>query len=304
MLPVIRVEEKKNGQLQTALSAGVQASALVVLLLDILTGFGVHQGNRFSIFVKSIVVIEIFCLMAFLWLLRARPLVAAAMIGRDSSLRIDSAGSSRAIDRHPHHDEGGLLDDDADAELARPLMSNTILHEGSTTEQVSFRELWNRTKACCWMLALTLIPSFLVGSWFTQVQTDWPALASWLFYVRIGSDFVGRLATIVLPPRTLTCLQHTGAVRMLLVAAFFFNAHHSFPFRGRQADVFSIVVVAIISFLSGYLVTAVYQLAPLSLESDRRAANAAQQASLLTVAFAVSAVVGLISSFALMALGV
>jgi hypothetical protein len=70
------------------------------------------------------------------------------------------------------------------------------------------------------------------------------------------------------------------------------------------ADVLSIVLVAIISCLSGYLVTGAYQLAPLGLDPETREANAAKQASLLTVAFAVSAIGGLLSSFALMALGV
>jgi hypothetical protein len=274
-----------DGTLQTAVSAGVQASALIVLVVDIATGFGVHEASRFSTFLWSIVAIEVLCFVSFLWLLRARPLVAAAMVGRDSWLRPDS---------HLLH---------GDDQLDAPLIESSISQQGSATE-LSFTELWSRTKESCWILAITLVPSFLVGSWFTRVQTNWAALASWLFYVRIGSDLLGRIATIIIPPRTLRCLRHTSAIRIQVVAAFFLNAHGTLQFRGMAADALSIVLVAIISCLSGYLVTGAYQLAPLGLDPETREANAAKQASLLTVAFAVSAIGGLLSSFALMALGV
>ena len=131
------------------------------------------------------------------------------------------------------------------------------------------------------------------------------ALASWLFYIRIASDLLGRLATILVPPRTLKGLTWTCLLRIFPVILFFLNAHNATPLHvGLAADLLSIALVAIISFLSGYLVTGCFQLAPLALELHLREANVAKQASLLTVSFSISAIVGLLSSFALVALGV
>jgi len=170
--------------------------------------------------------------------------------------------------------------------------------------ELSLTELWNRTKDCCSILVVTLVPSFLVGSWFTQVKTNWAALASWLFYVRIGSDLLGRLVIIILPPRSVRCLQTLSSVRLLFVVAFFLNARQSLRLQGMVADLLSLFLVTIISSLSGYLVTGGYQLAPLNLDIEIRSTNAPKQASLLTVAFAVSATIGVLSSFVLMGIGI
>lgn len=267
-----------------AVSAGIQASALVVLIVSICTGFGVHEASRFGSFLLSIIFIELLCFLLFLWLLLGQQSVAAAMIRRDRSLRLDEE----------------IMDDDALMET--PLLDITLQRQVSSpvAEELPFVELFRRSSSCCLVLLGTLVPSFLVGSWFTRVQTDWMALASFLFYVRIASDFLGRLATIVVPPRTISCLTWTCFLRLLPVTLFFLNAHQKAPF----ADFLSIVLVAVIAFLSGYLATGCFQLAPLGLESQLRDANVAKQASILTVAFAVSAIGGLLSSFTLMALGV
>ena len=271
--------------LKTAVSAGVQASALVVLAASIFTGFGVDEAPRFASFLWSIVTMEFGCFLSFLWLLLARPTVAVAMRRRDGSLRSD--------------------DDDLedDVLLNAPLIASSREVSSSSPIDLSAQELLRRSSSYCWVLMVTLIPSFLVGSWFTRVQTNWMALASWLFYIRIASDFLGRLATIVIPPRNLAYLSWTCLVRLIPVTLFFLNAHRSTP-HGFAADFISMILVVIIAFLSGYLVTGCFQLAPMGLEREIRQANVAKQASLLTVAFAISANCGLVSSFALMALGV
>ena len=125
-------------------------------------------------------------------------------------------------------------------------------------------------------------------------------LASYLFYIRIAFDLLGRLATVAVPPRSIYCLASTTFLRLIPVALFFFNAHRASPL----GDGLSMVLVAVIAFLSGYLVTASFQLAPLGLDWDVRQAHAVKQASLLTVAFAISAIIGLVSSFLLMFMGV
>jgi hypothetical protein len=96
----------------------------------------------------------------------------------------------------------------------------------------------------------------------------------------------------------------TSCLRWILVVLFFVNASAVFTeIPSSLQDVLSIGLVAAIAFLSGYLVTSCYQLAPLQLPvgGDN---NVTKQASLLTVAFAFSAVIGLLISFILIAIGV
>jgi hypothetical protein len=215
------------------------------------------------------------------------------MIRRDSSIRL-------------------LCDDDDDDD---PLLDNDnndtevpLIRRSSSEMQLSFAELWTHSRSCCLVLIVTLVPSFLVGSWFTRVQTDWMALAQVLFYVRIGADLLGRLATIIMPPRSIACVTWTAALRLVPVILFFQHANvtTTTSSSSRTSDAISIVLVAVISFFSGYLVTACFQLAPHGLPWEEGAAattNLAKQASLLTVFFSIGAIGGLLSTFALIALG-
>jgi hypothetical protein len=314
--------EQTTNRLKATVSAGVQASALVVLAVSLATGF-VGTANSadktFPLFLWSIVVLEGIFFAMFLWLLLARPSVAASMTRRDSSIRYSSMLPEEVI----------VLvsdDDDIDAianleaplllmETPPPLRRRLFPRDQQQSQQqqqqqrmvgLSFWDLYKYTQTCCVVLLLTLAPSFLVGSWFTRVQTDWMQLAQILFYVKIGADFLGRLATIVLPPKNIACLSWTVALRMIPVVLFFVNArgdNGGLLFSNNYRDGLSIVLVAIIAFLSGYLVTGCFQLAPQGLPFDGLARNLAKQASLLTVAFSIAAIGGLVSSFTLIAIG-
>jgi hypothetical protein len=282
-------------RLKATVSAGVQASALVVLAVSLWTGFRTGNADKFSTFLWNITTIETLCFVMFLWLLVARPSVAASMIRRDSSIQFDD---DTIVTLASVSDDNLLLEEPLIGQRSSSFSPRTITN-------MSFPQLWNHTRACCLTLIVTLVPSFVVGCWFTRVQTDWIALAQVLFYVRIGADFFGRLATIVVPPRSIACLRWTALVRLLPVVLFFVNARAADVFLpGMYGDVLSIVLVAIISFLSGYLVTGCFQLAPLGLPWDLRETNSAKQSSLLTVAFSVAAIGGLVSSFVLIAFGV
>lgn len=296
---------------QTAVSTGVQASALVVWVVSLWTGFGVHEADCFASFMGTIGWMQVVCLGFFLWLLRARPPVAAAMMRRDSSLRLLVQSEGDRI----HNDSDDYLFQDPETEnifesrLDEPLLSSLEASESISASEMSFGELWYQTKDCGWILIGTLIPSFLVASWFTHVDTDWMGLASVLFYIRIGSDLVGRLATIWIPPSHVSSLKRLTALRLVLVVAFFVNARQSLRVlvvgvQGRASDGLSMILVAMIAFFSGYLVTGAFQLAPTCLETENQSKHVAKQASLLTVAFSVSAVGGLLLSFCFLALGV
>jgi hypothetical protein len=371
-----------SNKFKAAVSAGVQASALVLLLLSWTSGFGTMNADRFVVFLWSIVLVTVVCFACLLWLLLADRRVRASMVHRDSFIGRGTSSSITPLLPMRMTSSGICVEGNggvsAASDLQHPLLSRQLSQsadpttlttmtistsetlqstaasshtamrltpssapisdcgnhdpsEGSSLE-LSVMELWTHTGACCLILAMTLVPSFLVGSWFTHVKTStWMQLPQVLFYVRIGADFLGRLATLrgnidhdhVERDENddnsgsgsdsddcssgLKFVMQLSMLRWGIVGLFFFNATVKltvFGQGGAYQDAFSIGLVAIIAFLSGYLVTSCYLLAPLQLPAEYRVANGAKQASLLTVAFAVSALVGLLSSFALALFGV
>merc|ERR1712224_902863 len=93
-----------------------------------------------------------------------------------------------------------------------------------TATMLTLGKLLYHSRLSCLGMGLTLAPSFLVGSWFTNVQTDWMELAQVLFYVRIGSDLVGRFATMLVPTHSIKCVVRMACLRWIAVVAFFANA--------------------------------------------------------------------------------
>eukprot|EP00536_Pseudo-nitzschia_multiseries_P004354 jgi/Psemu1/285044/fgenesh1_pg.72_\ len=377
---------------QATVSAGVQASALVVLAASVGSGFGGtttmtmtmtnHGGDRFASFATWVLGVEGVCFAASLWLLAGRPRIQYSMLRRDASMRQEepeaefdheedeeedrrSSSSSSSLSSMELEDFHELLSTPVSSTnrdgilLRQPFLSRMLWQQSpsspervrttssfseshsfdQSSAELSLTKLLYHSRWCCYGMALTLVPSFLVGSWFTRVQTNWMELAQVLFYTRIGSDLLGRLATMLVPPSSIRCVVWVAGLRWTLVALFFRNASRKlepiidlFPERAvirsvratttttaattaattnrstsqEQRDALSIALVAMIAFLSGYLVTSCYQLAPQQLPGtpELRATNAAKQASLLTVAFSVSAIGGLASSFVLLAIGV
>ena len=394
-------DERLSKQLKATVSAGVQASALVVFLASIGSGFGTMNGSAFPQFVTWIFVLELLCFGISLYLLVACPRIQASLTRRDSSLILFQASTTTETetgagcdglftailpassssflwneDEEQHGCNGQELQQQQlqaeDDSLRQPLLlhRSTFLSssfDGSknsssssaaavnTSLEMSVRDLVYRSRYCCWGLGMTLIPSFLVGAWFTHVHTSWMYLAQILFYTRIGCDFLGRVSTILIPPTSIECVVRTALLRLLAVVVFFINASASsrieqspYPYQYQypqhQRDMVSILLVAVIAFCSGYLVTACYQLAPQQItlpttrddttnttnhagadntgrhtenndEIDRtrqaqqqlqllRNANATKQSAILTVAFSLSAICGLVLSFVFIAIGV
>lgn len=313
---------------KATVSAGVQASALVVLMASIFSGFGTMNATFFSSFLAWIFRVEALCFVASLWLLLARPRIQVSMLRRDHSMRELSPFSTDLEDFHQllpsrpawesfsNGNHSDIADDDEEGygHMRFPLLDTppspdaTVESErNEQTTMMTLKELMHHSRLLCLGLLLTLLPSFLVGSWFTRVQTDWMCLAQILFYVRIGCDLLGRFTTIAIPPSSVRCAVWVAGLRIIAVAVFFANAGANIPIRDPWSrDALSIGLVALIAFCSGYLVTSFYQLAPEQLPGTPRvrAANAAKQSSLLTVAFSVSAIGGLVTSFILITIGV
>lgn len=334
---------------KAAISAGVQASALLVLIISVLSGFGItNNGERFPVFLTLVLAMQVLCLLMFLYLiLNKRSSVTASMVRRDSTLQLDDSllqpstlpvmeGGGGTLYRHD--------DDDDDAQLLQQELQESLLvndEDRVSNITLSYWEIWNYSKLCCCILIGTLIPSFLVGSWFTHVETEWIRLPQILFYTRIAADLLGRLATIYVPPTNLRYLAWTCLLRFIPVCFFFAMNHCNSSSSSssstwnvtstttgigiggivgdgdvgaggtvtvsKKRDMVSIGLVAIIAFLSGYLVTGCYQVAPQSLPEELQQSsgnnNLTKQASLLTVAFSIAAILGLLSSFTLVAIG-
>jgi hypothetical protein len=348
-----------NRSFKAAVSAGVQASAFVVLLLSYASGFGTMNGDRFPFFLWMILIVMVFCFLCVLWLLLLRPRVRDSMIHRDSTmgwLPETQTPLSLSIYDNPENnnqisplEQPLLLTTQGERSNSLRVVSSNLLSTNSSTGQpellalgrtqsqatapseydynvnistseLPFISIWKYSQRCCFVLAMTLIPSFLIGSWFTRIRTQWMELPQILFYVRIGMDLVGRLAT-VLPTcevtrsnearhvatsdrDAMTWLVWIALSRWIFVILFFVNSSLDIRVLETYQDTLSITLVAAISFLSGYLVTTCYQLAPGELPFTNRTFNVTKQASVLTVAFAFSALSGLLSSFVLIGIGI
>ena len=294
--------------LKAAVAAGIQASALISLMVSVGTGFGhsaddtVHDLRHFN---KVICLMETFIFGLFLFLMGYSRRVHHAMVQRDSfislaravderadSISVDESEPETPLLRDSENDEEWLLDAEEQEDPNRPIVPRSV--------ELTYHQLWKYSSQCCISLLLTLIPSFLVASWFTKVQTDFVMLPQILFYVRIISDFSSRLLTVYKSPASQKELILLACGRLLLVTVFFINATSSiFPHR----DALSIILVGAIAFGSGYLVTGAYQLAPSALPDQYRERNATKQSALLNVGFALSALLGLFVSLSLDGLG-
>ena len=138
------------------------------------------------------------------------------MVRRDSSISLaraaDESADGISVDesepdetpllQDSENDGEGLLDAEEQEDPNRPIVPRSV--------ELSYRQLWKYSSQCCISLLLTLIPSFLVASWFTKVQTNFVMLPQILFYVRIISDFSSRLLTVYKSPASQNCLLYTS----------------------------------------------------------------------------------------------
>mmetsp|Transcript_4218 Transcript_4218/g.4697 ORF Transcript_4218/g.4697 Transcript_4218/m.4697 type:complete len:117 (-) Transcript_4218:378-728(-) len=114
-------------------------------------------------------------------------------------------------------------------------------------------------------------------------------------------DFLGRPATLWIPPTSLSCIRIVTAIRFCFVPIFFVYVAAGKNVIPRN-DGAVILGVALFSFTSGYNATACYQLAP-DLLQDGQKGSTPKQAGLINICFSASIVIGLGVSFILMAAG-
>jgi len=148
-----------------------------------------------------------------------------------------------------------------------------------------FGRLWK----ICAILVDTISSSMAVSSWFNRFDGNLPQV---LFYARIFADLLGRPATLCAQPSVNTMGALAG-LRLIFVPYFFLVIFRVFP----TARVFLITGVLGFSFLSGYIVTLCYQVAPQLVPNTNNATKLLTK--LLNVCFGGAVLFGLLSSLAL-----
>jgi len=316
------------GRLPAALNSGMQASSALVLIVSLLTGFGgsPKTGNsRIFEFYISIGALHLFCFVAFQLLMSHSKDVVRSMLRRDMSFDyLESVGHVETLLLMDNSDMGSNVgnDDIDDSALVLHGDSNDTsanasieerrddevfeqaIHDVPQESELSYKELWRITRPCCVALMFTVGSSMSVASWFNRVQSADPSnqsLPRILFYTRLFMDFLGRPATLWIPPTSHSCIGIVTAIRFCFVPFFFVYVaagEHVLP----RNDGAVILGVALFSFTSGYNATACYQLAP-NLLRDGQKGSTPKQTGLINVCFSASIVIGFGVSFILMAAG-
>ena len=278
-------------RLQAAVTSGMQASAIFVLLVSLTTKFG-SSGASDSIgaFYVSIAILTILCWGCFHLLMSRCQDVSSSMLRRDSSFY--------AALNEP------MLDDDDDDNSVAELAS---LDDSSSSSEMSYMSLWRISWPCCLSIMMTVASSMSVASWFNRVESasdpSVETLPQVLFYTRLFADFLGRPATLLVKPCSGHCILILSILRLLFVPFFFIYTSANEKLIPRN-DTLIISGVALFAFSSGFLVTAGYQLAPKLLSNRQQLRSSSKLAGLMNVCFSGSLLFGLIASFVLLGVGV
>jgi len=321
------------GRLTAAVTAGLQASALVVLIVSLLASrCSTNQQNRLYIFYGIIAVLVGVSWIGFQRLMTHSKDVYRSMIRRDSSIQLAAMPSSGIEDEgvDDYETTFGYATDgntDPDNHLDQPLLLNQDtapsfdLHDSMPTMRQQFYQTW----PLCLATFLTVASSMAVASWFNRVPSANPNLPQVLFYTRLFSDLLARPATLWLPReeaatpdnsndnnnfqrRSLVGLLMLTFVRLLFVPYFFWytltTQRSTYPNSTLHGDIAMVLGVFGFAFSSGFVTTWIYQLAPRYCRTAQghltdSDAILLQQTNLLNVWFSGSVLVGVVGSLVL-----
>eukprot|EP00547_Thalassionema_nitzschioides_P000484 CAMPEP_0194206554 /NCGR_PEP_ID=MMETSP0156-20130528/5539_1 /TAXON_ID=33649 /ORGANISM="Thalassionema nitzschioides, Strain L26-B" /LENGTH=439 /DNA_ID=CAMNT_0038933097 /DNA_START=33 /DNA_END=1352 /DNA_ORIENTATION=+ len=266
------------GRLSAAVTAGLQASAVLVLIVSVVSGFG-RRSNKDGLkaFYFSNAAILVICWLSF------------------HSLLYSSRGVLRSMSRRDSLFEGNEAETPL---LPRPAEYDSLDADG---QELSLWQLSKKSWPVGISIMLTVSSSMAVSSWFNRFESadvsnqSFPQL---LFYTRIFSDLLGRPSTLYLTSQSPTSIFTASTLRLLLSPLFFIYSSTTILPKNDSAV---IVSVFLFSFTSGFLVTRAYQLAPSLLNDQERERNLTKQTSLLSVFFSISVLLGLFATFALRA---
>jgi hypothetical protein len=292
-------------RLPAAVTAGMQASALFVLVVSITSGFGrcaSKEGLKFFYFTTASILAV--CWLCFQILLSYSKGVLRSMQRRDTFFRVSSTAITNELEEPlllTTTTQGGESSEEESHLQLVGVHNETTPPHLLTGLELSMVQLWNKTWPACFAIMITVASSMSVASWFNRVQSEDPDNAAFpqvLFYTRLLADLLGRPATLLgTRPRSIVSLVAISVLRLGFVPVFFlYTSTNSFI---PKNDVAAIMGVFAFAFSSGYLATLSYQLAPTLLNDHDREHNSMKQASLINVCFSASVLLGLTASFIL-----
>jgi len=287
-------------RVSAAVTAGMQASALLVLMVSWITGFG-RCGSKDGLwyFYYGIAGLLVMCWACFHAVFYTSRGVVQSMRRRDYSLLLvpSTSPDDNTLDEPLLSSPADETATNDNAESEAPSSSHRSSHE------LSLYQLVIKSWSPCVAVLLTVASSMAVASWFNRVPSQDPtneAFPQVLFYCRLIGDLLGRPFTLVGAPRSRWTLLVLSIFRVLaFVPIFFLYTNTTWIPRD---DVAAIVGVFLFSFSSGYLATLCYQLAPTLLLPQERDCNTVPQASLINVCFSIAVPLGLTASFVLKSL--
>jgi hypothetical protein len=289
------------GRLAAAVTAGLQASALFVLLVSVLTA---RVPNKYWLYVYygSISMLVLACWLGFQRLMTHSQDIYQSMIRRDSSIQL--AGVSFRDENNNDSDDnntgnnGGGDEQLEESTCYQPLLSDTVLLSESASfgdepesnvnssiprnNMPSMRQLLYQIWPLCLATFLTVASSMAVASWFNRVPSTHPNLPQVLFYTRLFADLLARPTTLLLPTATdddtnmanvetssdrsgTNNRALTGLVSLTLFRLLFvpyFFWYTDANQASKRGDILMVLGVFGFAFSSGFVTTWVYQLAP------------------------------------------
>jgi len=298
-----------SGAFPAAYTSGLQASAGLVLITTLGTGFGGSQQHGGAVnaewaFYGVISVLVAISWFAFIRLISTSHCVKQSMDQRDSSLSQQdlAALSTPFLDEKSNNEAKEYAEERllllSSSFSAIDLLPSQPLPTISDTD-VTFVFLWKRTWPCCASLIITVASSMAVASSFNQTNSTNPksdSLPRILFYIRLFADLLGRPATLVLPPSSVSCVGLITAIRLIFVPLFFLDVNNKLVL-GDWGMIFG---VAAFAFTSGYVATGIRQLAPNALTDTRTEVTVPKQSTLINVTFSMAVLLGLTVTFVLL----
>lgn len=226
------------GRLAASVTAGLQASAVLVLFVTLGTGGSTDPDNcRLHYFYGIISILVALCWLGFQRLMTHSRDVYRSMVRRDSFIQLSSlGGSSMALEDEEavasYHDADDLLtptssrsqsSDDGDTqasaeqllpshstnEAAEPHCSSTGPGNDNNNQQPfwtlspAMKQVILQSWPLCLAIFLTVASSMAVASWFNRVPSTSKhhpeMLPQVLFYTRLFADLLARPSTLLLP---------------------------------------------------------------------------------------------------------
>jgi hypothetical protein len=217
-------------RLPAAVTAGMQASALFVLVVSIASGFGrcaSKEGLKLFYFTTASILTA--CWLCFQILLSYSKGVLRSMQRRDSFFRVSSTTNEleEPLLLTTTTQGGEASEEERHLQLVVGVQNNeTTPPHLLTGLELSMVQLWNKTWPACFAIMITVASSMSVASWFNRVESedlDNTAFPQVLFYTRLLADLLGRPATLLnmTRPKSIVSLVAISVLRLGFVPVFF-----------------------------------------------------------------------------------